>query len=96
MNRLLLIVIGFMMISQISGDICDICVCTSTDCEPAKNDTGNACSDAADEFFACDGVRNDDVDETHQPIDLNSIQWPKRNTTVSARFNHFKLTYLTK
>lgn len=95
MSRLLSMVIWCAVISWISGDICDICVCTSSDCEPANSDSNNVCSDDVEEFFACDGIENN-FNETHQRIDLNSIQWPNRNITVSARFNNFKLTYLSK
>lgn len=84
------IVIWFASISLIRGDICDICVCSKRNCEPAKDDSASACFDQFEEYFSCDGL------EPHPPLDLNSIQWPNRNGSVSATFNNFKLTYLTK
>lgn len=94
MSRLLSVLIWFAVISWISGDICDICICTPNDCKPAKSDN-NQCSDDVEEFFACNGIEMN-FNETHQRLDLTSIQWPNRNITVSARFNHFKLPYLSK
>lgn len=95
MTQFLSLVIWFAAISWISGDICDICVCTPNNCEPTKSDSNADCSVDVEEFFACDGAE-DNPKETHQRLDLNSIQWPNRNINVSARFNHFKLTYLSK
>lgn len=95
MTQLLPLMIWFAAISSISGDICDICVCTPNDCEPTNSDSNTECSVDVEEFFICDGAE-DNPNETHQRLDLNSLQWPNRNITVSARFNHFKLTYLSK
>ncbi|XP_031622929.1 carboxypeptidase N subunit 2-like [Contarinia nasturtii] len=87
MYQLLSIVIGFVIISQIRGDICDFCNCTPNVCDPTKNSSDMACV-IPEEFFACNKNRDD------QAIDLYSIRWPNRNITVSVKFNDFKLTYL--
>lgn len=83
------------IISCVKSDICDFCICTKSDCEPAIDNSTKECFDQIDEFFNCNA--NDQTFKmSQQTFDINSIQWPHRNTTVSARFNNFKLTYLTK
>lgn len=83
------------IISRVKSDICDFCTCTKNDCEPAIDNSTKEYSDEIDEFFNCNA--NDQTFKmSQQTFDINSIQWPHRNTTVSARFNNFKLTYLTK
>lgn len=90
--RTIRIVILLAAISWIKCDICDICECTENEC--SGNRTESQCAFVADinEVFKCNGI-----DRENRPIlDLNTIQWPMRNTTVAASFNQFKLTYLTK
>lgn len=89
------VVILCVIISCVKSDICDFCTCTKSDCEPAIDNSTKECFDQIDEFFNCNA--NDQTFKmSQQTFDINSIQWPHRNTTVSARFNNFKLTYLTK
>lgn len=78
------IIVVIVMISLIRGDICDVCTCTRNVCDSTKY---SFCFNNVEEFFTCNGGDG---------IDLNSIQWPNRNITVSMKFNDFKLTYLTK
>lgn len=88
----IVIVIVSMFNSRVYGDICDICVCKKSN---GEDDSDGSYFDGVEEFFSCNGIEQN-TKETHQPIDLNSIPWPSRNGSVSARFNNFKLTYLTK
>lgn len=94
-------VILFAFASWVKCDICDICVCTKSECE-ASNDVSNGasngtiCLNQVDEYFVCDGSESKINEENRQSLDFNSIQWPNKNITVSATFNHFKLNYLTK
>lgn len=89
------IVILFALIWRVKCDICDFCACMKSDCAPAVDNTTNVCFNQIDEIFACNG-NEQTFKMNQQPFDINSIQWPRRNTTISARFNHFNLTYLTK
>lgn len=91
MSRSITTVFVILLSTWIKGDICDYCVCKKSDCEPKIS--MDECHDQVDEQFMCDG---NEVREDQQTLNLNSIQWPIRNNTVSAHFNNFKLAYLTK
>lgn len=86
----------FSMISWINCDICDVCMCSKFDCLPVENDTSiGQCADRLNEYVYCDGSA-ENFEEAN--FNLNSIPWPKYSTatTLTATFNHFKLTYLSK
>lgn len=93
MNHLITAVFVILLSTWIRGDICDYCVCTKSDCEPANGITKSECHDQVDEQYLCDGS---EVRDDQSTLNLNSIQWPNRNNTVSVHFNNFKLAYLTK
>lgn len=74
-----------------TADICDSCSCIRNDCDVESEN----CSQAIEEWYICDGAA-DNWTKSNKTFDLNSILWPSRNVTVSATFNNFKFTYLTK
>lgn len=88
------IVIVAMIISLVCGDFCDICVCTKTS-ELTQNYLEVTNSQQIDEFYFCNGLEQK-TKETNQEVDLNSVQWPRRNGSVSAQFNNFRIAYLTE
>lgn len=87
----------FSLFSWINCDICDICMCSKTVCIAVENDTsiGQCAGQYENEYVVCDGSV-DSFEETN--FNLNMIPWPKRNTKamLTATFNHFKATYLSK
>lgn len=78
------------MTSWINCDICDVCMCSTI-----KNCTIGACVDELNENIFCNG-NEENVKTDGMKFNLNSIPWPKQNGSISATFNHFKLTYLTQ
>lgn len=91
LNAVTAVFVIFSVISWINCDICDVCMCSKTDCAAAKNDTTiGQCAGQLNEYVYCIG--------SEENFNLNSIPWPKHNTitTLTATFNHFKLTYLSK
>lgn len=93
MNQLImiLIVIVTMIISWVCGDFCDICVCMKRS-EQEHFELINI--EQIEEFYYCNASEQS-IKETHSPLDLNSIQWPRKNGSVLAQFINFKMTYLT-
>lgn len=89
---LMILVILFSLIQQISGDICDICTCVENSCDSLYE---YKCFDETREIYICD--QNDEkLRKSNQKVDLNNILWPSRSVTTSVTFNNFKFTYLTK
>lgn len=86
-----LLVLNCLMIQPCAGDICDSCACVQHECDSDDD----ICAPSIQEVYMCDG-NADNLTKTNRTFDLNSILWPSRNVTVSATFNNFKFTYLTK
>lgn len=78
------------VIVTVNADICDLCVCKKSVC-----DGSTLCSPDFDKIYCCDG--NQKVwRKFNQTIELDNIEWPSENCTVTVSFNNLKLTYLTK
>lgn len=84
--------IAILLITATRSDICDQCMCAECD-SVIENCSNDVISTNIDEIYICDG-RNEKF--SNQTINLNNIQWPRRNVSISASFNNLNITYLTK
>lgn len=90
--RMFAITIAIFLIlwAEVNGDICEQCVCSKFECESViKNCSINEID------INCDG-KNDKLRKTNQSISLETIQWPRRNITISAKLNYLNVTFLPK
>lgn len=74
----------------VNGDICDQCVCPKFECESVTK----ICSTNEVDII-CDG-KNEKLRKTNQSFNLETIQWPRRNITISAKLNYLNVTHLPK
>lgn len=85
----------FSIISWINCDICDVCMCSKDNCALRNDSSIGQCASQSNKHVFCDG--NDVNSKTDGPkFNLNNIPWPKHNAKLTATFNHFKLSYLSK
>lgn len=88
----ILIALFLILWAGVMGDICEQCVCSKFECESViKNCSTNKID------LICDG-KMEKLRKTNQSsiFSLETIQWPRRNITISAKLNYLNVTYLPK
>lgn len=71
---------------SIYGDLCDQCSCVSK----------SVIENCTNEIIICDGT-NEKIQKLNLSVfSLTGIQWPRRNVSISASFNHLNISHLTK
>lgn len=82
------------IVHQTQADICDLCDCNK--CDSSDVQDAFKCSEKIDEYYICDSNSEKLIESDQTIINLDNIQWPSKNTSISAAFNNLKLTYLSK